>query len=267
MKRFMTLTLGISAAALLWAGPTVEAQDNGDAPPPGFVDENGDGIDDGVSFRHRRGGRHRGGALMSVVFSNLTKEQRASLQEKINTLITSGATQEEIHEAVHAELEGFGVDVIGDYLNRYSGRLTEDQLASLKETAEALKAEGATYRDIQAAVREELVELGITKPAKGLYRLSSVLTEDQMSVLQGKIDALVAEGASRGDIRAAIGAELETLGIGAPGMGFRGDRKGMMRGRQFGRFGRRGRFHPPLPPSEEAGASEDSDSSNEGDVN
>ncbi|MCZ6634540.1 MAG: hypothetical protein O7G87_14130 [bacterium] len=282
MKKWRTLTLGLSMAAMLWGGPVAEAQDTGEeaAPTPSFVDENGDGIDDRQTMRHRRGRRGRrapqGGALMSVVTAELTEEQRAALQEKINGLMADGATKQQIQDAIHAELEAFGVDVTGNFLNKFGSVLTEEQMAGLQAKVDALKADGATYSDIQTAVRAELETLGIERPGRtrrgpGAH-LGSVLTEEQRAGIQAKVDALIADGAPRTEIRTAINAELEALGVAAPQYGNRkaigrqgrNGRSGMMRGRG-GRSGRRGGFRGPAPTEargEEATAPSDEGSSN-----
>jgi uncharacterized small protein (DUF1192 family) len=210
MKHGMMFLLVL--ATLGWHAPVVYAQDATEGTT--FVDENGDGIDDNARLKHRFGHRH-GGMLLSVVSAQLTEEQRAALQEKINALIAAGATHTEIQNAVFTELESFGIDVTALYLNRYSSVLTEEQMAALKTKIDVLKAEGATFDTIHTAIRTELASLGITWPGKGndLDRLGTVLTAEQLATLQAKVDALVAEGASREAIHEAIHAELTALGV------------------------------------------------------
>jgi hypothetical protein len=206
----------------------------------------------------------------------LTEEQRAALQEKINGLIADGATKQQVQDAIHAELEAFGVDVTGNLLNKFGSVLTEEQMAGLQAKVDALKADGATHSDIQTAVRAELEALGVEKPGRPGRgpggRLGSGLTEEQQAGIQAKVDALVADGASRTDIRTAINAELEALGVAVPqkgnreAIGRRGKhgRSGMMRGRG-GRSGRRGGPRGPAPTKaggEEAAAPSDEGSSN-----
>ncbi len=210
MKHWIMFLLVL--AALIGHAPVVYAQDATERTT--FVDENGDGIDDNARLKHRFGHRH-GGMLLSVVSAQLTEEQRAALQEKINALIAAGATHTEIQNAIFTELENFGIDVTALYLNRYSSVLTEEQLAALKTKIDALKSKGATFDTIHTAIRSELTSLGITWPGKGndLDRLGAMLTAEQMVTLQAKVDALVAEGASREAIHEAIHAELKALGV------------------------------------------------------
>ena len=108
-------------------------------------------------------------------------------------------------------------------------------MSELRKKVEGLKAEGATYREIQKAIHDELTQMGIAQGRRGPDRVGSLITEDQMSTLQKKIDGLVAEGASRRDIQKAINAELRSMGIDLPAQ------RGGRRSPNFWRGGRRGR--------------------------
>lgn len=238
MKRWMTFVMGVAMAAVCLGSSIAIAGESG-----GFIDEDGDGIHDRAAFRHRRGGS----ALLSLISAQLTDVQRAALQEKISALISNGATHLEIQEAVFAELEGFGIDVIAAYLERFSPALTEEQLAGLKGKLDALKANGATQAEIRAALHQEITALGVFNGDRGLDRLGRILTEEQMADLQVKIDALVAQGAARSDIHAAIQAELMALGIELP------QRGGPMEGMRGGPRGARGRGPAAAPPARRGG--------------
>ena len=209
MKRCLIAILLMTAT--LWCDAVAQAQEKQEASPPAFVDENGDGIDDRVTFRHRLSQRSRGSALLWVLSAQLTEAQRMALQARINELLEGGAELPEVRRAIFAELEGFGVDLTETFLTRLSAVLTEDQMSALRKKAEALKANGATYHRIYREIRDELAVMGINWEGQRPDYSSSQLTEDQMSELQKKIDKLIADGASRVEIQKTIHAELEEI--------------------------------------------------------
>ncbi len=209
MKRCLIAILLMIAT--LWCGSVAKTQEKQEESPLAFVDENGDGIDDRVTFRHRLSLRSRGSALLWVLAAPLTKAQRIALQVRINELLAGGAEPREIRRAIFAELEGFGVDLTETFLTRLNAVLTEDQMSALRKKAEALKANGATYNRIYREIRDELAVMGINWERQRPDYYNSLLTEGQMSVLQKKIDKLVADGASRVEIQKAINAELEEI--------------------------------------------------------
>ena len=209
MKRYLIAIFLI--IAMLWCDTFANTQEKQEASPPAFVDEDGDGIDDRVTFRHRQGLRSRGSALLWVLSAQLTKAQRTALQARINDLIEGGAEFREIRMAIFAELEGFGVDLTETFLTRLNAVLTEDQMAALRKKAEALKANGATYYRIYREIRDELAVMGINWEGQRPDYSGPQLTEGEMSDLQKKIDKLIADGASRVEIQKAINAELEEI--------------------------------------------------------
>lgn len=209
MKRYLIAIF--LTTAMLWCDAIARAQEKQEESPPTFVDEDGDGIDDRVTFRHRLSQRSRGSALLWVLSAPLTKAQRMALQARINELLEGGAELPEIRRAIFAELEGFGVDLTETFLTRLSAVLTEDQMSALRKKAEALKANGATYQRIYREIRDELAVMGINWEGQRPDYSGSRLTEGEMSELQKKIDKLIADGASRVEIQKAIHAELEEI--------------------------------------------------------
>ncbi|MXZ10880.1 MAG: hypothetical protein F4Y79_15740 [Gemmatimonadetes bacterium] len=209
MKRYLIAIFVIIAT--LWCDAFANTQEKQEESPPAFVDENGDGIDDRVTFRHRQGLRSRGSALLWVLSAQLTKAQRTTLQARINELLAEEATPREIRRAIFAELEGFGVDLTETFLTRLNAVLTEDQMSALRKKAEALKANGATYYRIYREIRDELAVMGINWEGQRPDYSGSQLTEGEMSDLQKKIDKLIADGASRVEIQKAIHVELEEI--------------------------------------------------------
>lgn len=159
MKRL--IVTAALAAAVTCAGLTqAQAQDAVDE-NVGFVDENADGIHDG--FRARRHARG-----LARFADQLTEEQLAEVQARIAELRESDATREEVGEAMHELLEGYGVALPdpGERIAAHLGDvLTDEQLQSLVDEVTALREAGATHGDIREAVDATLEELGIERPA------------------------------------------------------------------------------------------------------
>ena len=242
MKKWMTI--GALAFAVVAADASLaRAQD-------GFVDENGDGVDDAVAHIHRRGGR----GFLRGVRSQLTDEQKAEIKTAVESLKESGATREAIHDVLAAMLNGYGVEVPerGDHLTRQLGRiLSEDQLAEVQAKIEELKAAEASGSDIRAAVGSLLEGYSVDVPTRR-GGLDSVLSDDQHTQLRTEIDALKEAGASREDVRAAFEAKLGEFGVDPSAL--QGGRK---RGRRGGKFrGRRGGRRSPAPAPAADGAAD-----------
>ncbi len=267
MRRSIIIGAAAALVLVLSTEARVHAEETSDAPStPVFVDEDGDGINDAAAFRHRFGmrrgrGFERGMGSAEVVWigTQLTGDQKAAVQEKVDAMRGEDATREDIHAAVGEMLVGYGVELPEDGSWRLGLRggggqvwistaLTEEQQATLQEKVDQLRAEGASWEDIRAATAGMLAGFGIaiSEDASwrmgrgrdgGLGRLSGLLTEEQQAAIQVKIDELREAGATRADIHAAIEAELGALGIEMPAMGERGGRHG--RGGRRGKMGRK----------------------------
>jgi hypothetical protein len=147
MKKWMAI--GVMAFAIVAADASItSAQDS-------FVDENGDGVDDGAARNHRFGRRGLRG-----VRAQLIEDQRVEVKAALETLKESDATREEIHAALGTMLEGFGVEV-PDRTGGLSSVLTEDQLTELRTEIDALKETDASREDVRAAFEAKLGEFGV----------------------------------------------------------------------------------------------------------
>ena len=91
--------------------------------------------------------------------ADLTEEQRKTVREKIREMRGQGAAREEIHTAVAAMLETYGIE-LPDFL----GQLTQEQRKSMRKKIGEMKREGASCEDIRAAVREMIEEFGYDWP-------------------------------------------------------------------------------------------------------
>ena len=194
-------------------------------------------------MRRGRGlGRGMGSAELVWIGTQLTDDQKAAVQDKIDAMRAEDATREDIHAAVGQMLAGYSIDLPEDGSWRLGFRgngsqvwiateLTEEQQTALQEKIEGMREEGAGWEDIRAATAEVLAGFGIAIPegaswrtghdwSGGLGRLGGLLTDEQQTALQAKVDELKEAGATRAEIRAAIDAQMEDLGIEIPTRGF-----------------------------------------------
>ena len=88
-------------------------------------------------------------------FSELTDEQKAELKETRETLIEEGATCEEIREAMHEQLESYGIDLptrdemLDERINSTKQRL------NILERKKELREEGYEWEEINEIIQEE----------------------------------------------------------------------------------------------------------------
>ena len=205
---------------------------------------------------HGGGRQHPGFSQQHGGFwSQLTDEQKQTLQQKIMELRSQGATREEIHEAVVELLEGWGIEAPerpedGLRNKRFGGerdgifsQLTEDQRKTLREKMGELRDQNASPEEIQSAIKELMESWGIELPENFGHRFGprrmqmggfmQQLTEEQRKNVQDKIAELRTQNTSREEISAAIAELLQSWGIDVPD--------------NFGeRFGRRGPQASPL---------------------
>ncbi len=247
MKKWMTYGIALALTFALWGSRDAQAQDTNAAV---FVDENGDGIDDNARKRHRRGHRGifgRGGA--SPFQKVLTEAQREELKALVDGLKESDASREDIHAAVKAKFEAWGVEFPerSPFSSRLASALSEDQQAELTALINGLRESDASRADIRAAVDAQLETWGVERPERGL---DAVLTEDQEAELKALVNGLRESDASKEDIRTAVNEQLEAWGVERPERSHR--RMGAR-----GHFGRRGGikgFRGPAPAGETAGS-------------
>jgi Spy/CpxP family protein refolding chaperone len=186
MKRSTILSLAFAMTLGTFAAVQAQAPAPGEA--PGFVDENGDGINDNRPHRGRGFRGHRG-------------------------------------------------------IGRLGADLTDEQKAAVKETAEALKADGATREDIRAAITDQLTGFGIEVPTQEEIEAQRTEHQAQRQEVRIIVDGLKEEGATRDEIKAAVDQYRTDNGIEAPVGGNRGGKRGRgIRGGHGGRggFGPRG---------------------------
>ena len=254
MTKLATWSLALALTFALWGGQDAQAQDE-PAAAPGFVDENGDGIDDNAWQRHRRGRRgvmKRRGA-QSQIQSLLSETQQAELKALVEGMKEAEASHSDIRAAVEAQLVVWEIERPERPERSERGLnalLDEAQEAEIKTLTEGLKESEASRDDIRAAVNAKLGEWEIERPERGL---DALLDEGQEAAIKGLIEGLKEAEASRSDVRAAVNAQLEEWGVERPE---RSTRKMGARGKHGRRGGFRGRGRAPAP---EAPAAETTD--------
>ena len=211
----------------------------------------------------QRGGRHHGGGGQHPGFgqqrggfwADLTEDQKQTLQQKIEEMRSSGATREEIHEAVVELLQSWGIEPperpgesprgkrFGKGKDGIFSQLTEDQKKELREKMGELREQNASPEEVQNGIKELFESWGIEAPENFGRRMGprrmqrsgfmQQLTDEQRQAVHDKIEELRAQDASREEISAAIAELLQSWGIEVP--------------EDFGkRFGRRGPRGNPL---------------------
>ena len=189
--------------------------------------------------------QHFGGGQPPLM-RDLTIEQRAEVHELVNNMRSEGASRTEIHAALEQLFDQWGIELPGrtgsgqghfgppPFLNN----LTEEQQAEFQALVSGMIENGATQGEIHAAVRALLEEWGIELPehgsGQGHFGLSPFLndlTEEQQTELQALVSGMIENGATQGEIHAAVRALLEEWGIELPEHG-RGLQKGSERSRQ-----------------------------------
>ena len=204
----------------------------------------------GGGRQHPDFGQQRGG-----FWADLTDEQKQELQQKIEELRNSGASREEIHEAVVELLTSWGIEPperpgdgprgkrFGQGRDGIFSQLTEDQRKTFREKMGELREQNASPEEIQNAIKELFESWGIDVPENFGHRMGPrqiprggfmrQLTDEQRQAVHDKIEELRAQDASREEISAAIAELLQSWGIKVP--------------EDFGsRFGRRGPHENPL---------------------
>ncbi|MAG21217.1 MAG: FlgD immunoglobulin-like domain containing protein [Candidatus Marinimicrobia bacterium] len=106
------------------------------------------------------------------ILRQLTEEQRDAIRQMVDQMRDDGATREEIHDAVVAQLGAWGYEVPDDFgkrrpFARIMRHLTEEQRTAIKALVEQMKGDGASREEIRDAVMAQLEEWGIELPGNG----------------------------------------------------------------------------------------------------
>jgi DNA-binding transcriptional regulator YhcF (GntR family) len=168
----------------------------------------------------RHGGQHIG---PPQVMQNLSSEQKEELLSLITEMRESGASREEISEAVHARLAEWGIDLPEGKPGRHGmlpwgvlQQLDEDQQAELKALIEEMRESGADREEIGKAVKALFSEWGIDLPEWEPGRhgflpwgVLQQLDEDQKAELGSLVGEMREAGKSHKEIRHAIHRKIK----------------------------------------------------------
>jgi DNA-binding transcriptional MerR regulator len=158
--------------------------------------------------------------------SQLTDDQKTEIQQLTQSMKDSGATPQEIRDAVNAKLQEWGIQLPersgGQHqLSPWMSQLTDDQKEEIQQLVESLRESGASPKEIRDAVKATLEGWGIEVPepvGRG-QRLSpwmSQLTDEQKAQIQQLIQSMRDDGATPQEIRDAVNAKLQEWGIQLP---------------------------------------------------
>ena len=183
---------------------------------------------DGWGIEMPERGFHRAGAGFGDL---LTDDQRDMLHATVQDLRDKDATREEIHAAVQALFDEWGIemperDFRGPH-GRFGDLLTDEQQETIKTTVQELRDNDATREEIHAAVQALFDEWGIERPEykkgcgrKGHGDMFKDLTPEQQQAVKDLTKEMRKDGATRHEIRDAVKQLLEDWGVdGDDGMG------------------------------------------------
>jgi len=115
-----------------------------------------------------------------IIMDQLTEEQRGAIHEMVMEMRDNGVDRDEIHEAVTAQLEEWGIEIPEDFRpGPRDGRhgilrdLTEEQRQEVRETVREMRSDGASREEIHDAVRDMLEDWGIDLPDRTDRRAGS----------------------------------------------------------------------------------------------
>jgi DNA-binding transcriptional MerR regulator len=156
--------------------------------------------------------------------SQLTDDQKAELQQLLDSLRESGATPKGIRDTMSAKLEEWGIEIpeANDQQRpepEWMSQLTDEQKAELQQLVDSLRESGATPKETREAMKAKLQEWGIELPASPETReppWMSKLTDEQKVELQQLVESLRDSGATPQEIRDAVNAKLQEWGIQLP---------------------------------------------------
>ncbi|TET83644.1 T9SS type A sorting domain-containing protein, partial [candidate division TA06 bacterium] len=112
------------------------------------------------------------------VMEKLTEDQSKAVKEKVKEMRDRGASRKEIRAAMNEMLKGYGIELPerrarGRGRRKLMEKLTDEQRKAVREKVKGMRDEGASRKEIRAAVREMLKGYGVKEP-EGSGAMSSV---------------------------------------------------------------------------------------------
>jgi len=156
-------------------------------------------------------------------WADLTEEQRQAIHDKMEEMREQGATREEIHTAITEMLQAYGINVpekglgwrgprgFGLWGECFGVNLTEDQKKTVREKVREMRGQGATRKEIHAAVAVLLESYGVELPD-----FLSELTEEQRRTIGKTVRQMKREDATCEEIRTRIAEMLQEYGYQLP---------------------------------------------------
>ena len=193
-------------------------------------------VPDDSTGPHRRGGFGPPGP--PNFFEKLTEEQRAAVQAKMKELRDNNASPEEMRTTIDEMLKSYGIEIPPDSLRPppgpgpagFWGDLTEEQREAIQTKIKEMRKQNATREEIHSAVVEMLKGYGIDVPedwpgpppkqgdfGPGPRGFWKNLTGEQREAVRSKIEKMRSQGASRKEIKAAVDEMIQEFGIESPG--------------------------------------------------
>ena len=165
--------------------------------------------------------------------TQLTDAQKQEIQQLMDSLRQSGATPQEVRDAVNAKLQEWGIQLPelsgGQPTNStlpprdppWMTQVTDAQKQEIQQMVQSMKDSGATQQEIRDAVNAKLQGWGIQVPQDngGQPRQPpwmSQLTDQQKQEIKQLMDSLTQSGATPQEIRDAVNAKLQEWGIEVP---------------------------------------------------
>ena len=183
-------------------------------------------LEAGRGGHYRRGNshHHRVITLDQILDAlDLTEAQRAEVDGTVDGLTLAAAPKEEVRTAIVAHLEAFDVEVPVVLRSKLEQQLTtldltDAQRAEVDALFEANQAAGTSAEATRDAVVTLLRDQGVEIPTYLLGHVDRLLvnlelTEEQIIAIKESVDALQAADATKTEIRSAIHAQLEDMGI------------------------------------------------------
>ena len=183
MKRTALFALLIGAVALTFTANAYAQADSTNAGSPpgqavGFVDEDGDGINDNSMAQHRQQAMKQRGErvvqasrarLLQTVMEQLTPEQVTQIEELIASLRAEDKTLAEIHTAVGTALTDLGITLPEEWNATpqqimQQNRLNTQQQEQIRTMVQTMQSAGATPEQIREAVAAQYQEWGKAMP-------------------------------------------------------------------------------------------------------
>jgi DNA-binding transcriptional regulator YhcF (GntR family) len=153
---------------------------------------------------------------------NLTDAQEQEIQQLIQDMKDSGASREDVMNAVKSKLAEWGIEPCERHELRnqpWTLNLTDSQRREILQLVQEMKEAGSSQQEIRKTVDAKLEQWGIKIPERQqppFPQWLRNLTDAQKAEIQQLIRDMNAHGASQQEIRKAVNAKLAEWDVKAP---------------------------------------------------